>query len=73
MILTRVHYFFFLSGRRGCDISFTLGAQLRCRVLPLHIEMGRHRGVTKDERICEYYELNETDGEIRSILSHHDL
>lgn len=74
MILTLVHYF--LSGRRECDISFTLCAQLRCGVLPLHIEMGRHRGVTEDERICEHYELNETESGIHFILScpsYHDL
>lgn len=30
--------------------------------------MGRYRGVIKDERICEYCELNEVDNETHFIL-----
>ncbi len=32
-----------------------VSAQLRCGILPLHIESGRYRGVTEEERICEIH------------------
>ncbi len=51
----------------------SLCAQLRSGIIPLHIETGRHRGVTKEEKNCEYCELNEVENEIHFCPLYHDL
>ncbi len=54
----------------------SLCAQIRCGILPFHIETGRYRGVAEDDRICEYCVLNEVENEIHFILYcplYHDL
>ena len=54
----------------------SLCAQIRCGILPLHIETGRYRGLTEEDRLCEYCELGEVEDEIHFILFcplYHDL
>lgn len=41
-----------------------LPAQFRCGILPLHTDTERYRGVTEDERIYEYCELNEVESNL---------
>lgn len=51
-----------------CIKERDLCAQIRCGILPQHIETGRYGGAVEDERICEYFEVNEAENYIYFIL-----
>ncbi len=38
-------------------------AQLRCGILPLHIETGRWQGTQLDKRICKVFNSNSVENE----------
>ena len=43
-------------------------AQLRCGVAPLQIELGRHRNIPLEDRICEFCDLNKIEDELHFII-----
>ncbi len=42
-------------------------AQLRLRILPIHIETGRFRGTQLDDRICQLCDTQEVEDEIHFV------
>ena len=51
------------------NVNITLHiAQIRCGVLPLHIETGRYRNLKVEERLCKVCESQSVENEFHFIF-----
>ena len=62
-----------LTSEKYCTLNLTpsersLMAQLRCGILPLHIETGRFRKTKLEDRICEFCSSNKVEDECHFIF-----
>ncbi len=69
MVILKYHYNvedYVMSFMRHAQRSYL--AQLRCGILPLHIETGRWQGTQLDKRICKVCNSNSVENEEHFIF-----